>query len=81
MKKRIDALSSTSSLACSGRFTLPGPRVKEISLSDDFWAPPSKEQIAKDTEEFARQFGLMPELAEFLGLGWAIREDTLKDVH
>jgi hypothetical protein len=81
MKKRIEALSSTSSLDCLGNSALSASRFKEISLDHDFWVPPSNEQIAKDSEEFARRFGLFPELADFLGLRWALREDTLKNVH
>jgi hypothetical protein len=79
MTKRTKALSSATSL--TGTPSTPSP-YNEISLNDNFWLPLSKEQIAKDAEEWARQFGLMsPELAELLGVRWALREDTLKSVH
>ncbi|MCZ7862586.1 hypothetical protein O9X98_14520 [Agrobacterium salinitolerans] len=48
---------------------------------DSFWTPPSADVIRADVDEFARQFGLMPELAEALGLRRYLREDTLKDVN
>lgn len=49
---------------------------------DDFWMPSaSPEQMRAEAEEFARQFGLMPGLAEFFGLRGYLREDTLVSVN
>lgn len=70
-----------------GRWTL---RKRDIPITraadspfklDSFWTPPTADVIRADMDEFARQFGLMPELAELLGLRQYLREDTIKDVH
>jgi hypothetical protein len=50
-------------------------------LPENFWLPASPETIRADMDEFCRQFGLMPELAEVLGLRQYLREDTLKSVN
>ncbi len=52
-----------------------------VRLDSNFWVPPAADVIRADVDEFARQFGLMPELAEVLGLRQYLREDTLKGVN
>jgi hypothetical protein len=48
---------------------------------DSFWTPPAADVIRADADEFARQFGLVPELAEVLGLRQYLREDTVKSLN
>lgn len=50
-------------------------------LPDNFWTPPAAGVIQADADEFARRFGLKPELAEVLGVRRFLREDTLKTVN
>lgn len=60
------------------------PTDEASSAIDDpssFWAPPSEDVIRSDLQEFRRRMGLMPELAEALGLREYLREDTLKSVN
>lgn len=46
-----------------------------------FWSP-SEEEQSKAQDHFSRACGLMsPDLADVLGVKWALREDTLGSVH
>ncbi|MCS4088695.1 hypothetical protein [Rhizobium sp. BK176] len=62
---------------------IPTLSTEEIlfDLNASFWTPPSTDVIRTDLEEFRRQFGLMPELAEALGVRQFLREDTLRSVN
>ena len=57
------------------------PASSAVDDPSGFWAPPSEDVIRADLEEFRRRFGLMPELAEALGLRQYLREETLKNVN
>lgn len=62
--------------------TLPIPSPVEDPLEfDNFWGPPTQSVIRADAEEFARMFGLRPDLAEALGLRQYLREDTAKNLN
>ena len=46
-----------------------------------FLSPPAADMISADADEFARLFGLRPDLAEVLGLRQYLREDTAKNLN
>jgi hypothetical protein len=52
-----------------------------LEIDSNFWTPLSDEAFRADYDEFQRLFGLMPELAEAIGVRQFLREDTLKSVN
>ncbi len=52
----------------------------DVRLPDNFWLP-SNVDVSAEADEFARLFGLRPDLAEALGVRQFLREDTLKTVN